>query len=186
MLNSSYLLTKHTQLNGDRILLRPVNLEDAEDMHEYASDKENTRFVFEKHQDLKETKHTIAELFIKEPLGKFAIVLKESSKMIGTIALNVSPENRSAEMGYALNKRYWGKGYMTESGKLLLKLGFAVLELERIYARHDAKNCASGRVMQRIGMTYEGVLRRNRLIRGKFVDDVLYSILKEEYSNGAE
>jgi ribosomal-protein-alanine N-acetyltransferase len=72
---------------------------------------------------------------------------------------------------------------MTEAGKLVLELAFDVLGLERVFAIHDVKNPASGKVMSRLGMTYEGTLRRNHLVEGVFADSAHFSILKEEYVN---
>jgi ribosomal-protein-alanine N-acetyltransferase len=152
-------------------------------MFEYTSDEETTRFIYAQHKDLDKTKQVISNYFMKEWLGKYAIVLKESNKMIGTLEFRVHEANRSGELGFTLNRHYWGKGYMTEAAKLVLELAFDVLGLERVFAMHDVKNPASGKVMSRLGMTYEGILRRNHLVEGVFADSAHYSILKEEYVN---
>ncbi|MER2002560.1 MAG: GNAT family protein [Carnobacterium inhibens] len=70
---------------------------------------------------------------------------------------------------------------MTEAGKLIIALGFEKMGLERIYACYDIENPASGKVMERLGMTYEGTLRKNRIHKKRDVDDVYYSILKQDY-----
>lgn len=176
-----YQLSLSSYLDGERLLLRPMTLEDAADMYEYASDDETVRFVFEKHKDLAETGKNIANHFMKEPLGKYAIQLKKTGKMIGTIDIRLREEHNSAEIGYTLNKSHWGNGYVTEAGKLILELGFEKLGLERIYACHDSENLVSGKVLKRLGMTYEGTLRKNRIHKERYVDDVYYSILKEDY-----
>ena len=95
-----YQLSYYNQVEGERILLRPMTLKDAEDMYEYASDDETVRFVFEKHTNLEETRKNIANYFMKEPLGKYAIELKETGKMIGTIDLRLKSGTNSAEIGY--------------------------------------------------------------------------------------
>lgn len=176
-----YQLSRYNQLNGERILLRPMTLEDAEDMYEYASDDETVRFVFDKHENLEATKKNIANHFMKEPLGKYAIELKETGKMMGTIDLRLKKGENSAEIGYTLNKKFWGNGYITEAGKLILTLGFEKLSLERIFACYDVGNPASGKVMERLGMTYEGTLRKNRIHKERYIDDVYYAILKQDY-----
>jgi ribosomal-protein-alanine N-acetyltransferase len=183
MENATLLMVTHSQMEGKRILLRPVSLKDAEDMFEYTSDEETTRFIYAQHEDLNKTKQVIANYFMKEWLGKYAIVLKDSNKMIGTIEFRVHEAIKSGELGFTLNRHFWGKGYMTEAGKLVLELAFDVLGLERVYAMHDIKNSASGKVMRLLGMTYEGTLRRNHLLKGTFADSAHYSILKEEYVN---
>lgn len=181
MENINVLMAAHREMESERILLRPVSWDDAEDMYEHTSDEETTRFIFEQHQDLNQTKRLIANYFLKEPVGKYAIVLKESRKMIGTIEFRVHEWNKSGELGYTLSRHFWGHGYMTEAGKLILGLAFNVLGLERVYAESDVRNEASVKLMNRLGMTHEGTLRRNHMLNGVLNDSVHYSILKEEY-----
>ena len=168
-------------MEGERILLRPISLEDAEDMYEYTSDEETTRFIYEPHKDLEQTKNVIANYFVKEPIGKYAIVLKESNKMIGAIEFRVHERNKSGELGFTLSRHFWGNGYMTEAGELILELAFEVLGLERVYAGHEVKNSASGKVLIRLGMKCEGIFRKSEMIKGALVDSAYYSILKDEY-----
>ncbi|KOP68262.1 acetyltransferase [Bacillus sp. FJAT-18019] len=181
MSKMNLLIVQHSQMESDRIILRPVILEDAEDMYEYTSDEETTRFIYDQHTDINRTKNLIANYFIKEPIGKYAILLKENNKMIGTIEFRVHEYNKSGELGYTLNRHFWGNGYMTEAGKLILELAFNILGLERVFAEYDVRNSASGKVLDRLGMTYEGTRRRNHMIKGILTDSVHYSILKEEY-----
>jgi [ribosomal protein S5]-alanine N-acetyltransferase len=183
MSNFNLLLVKNSQMESERILLRPVSFEDAEDMYEYTSDEETTRFLYNPHKDLEQTKSMIANYFVKEPIGKYAIVLKDSNKMIGAIEFRVDDWNKSGDLGFTLNRNFWGKGYMTEAGKLILGLAFEVLGLERVHAAHDVKNSASGKVLIRLGMKLEGVLRKSEMIKGELADSAYYSILKGEYLN---
>lgn len=178
-------LMKHSVLEGERILLRPVGLADAADMFEYASDEETTRFVFERHLDLATTEEAIANYFMAAPAGKYAIVVKDTKKMIGTIDIRPNPADRIAEIGYTLNKVYRGKGYMTEAGKLITALAFGVLGMEKVFAMHDILNPASGEVMKRLGMQQEGVLRKHKVLKGRNCDMVYYGILKEEHFHQA-
>lgn len=180
-MNITLELTKHSILEGERILLRPVGLADAADMFAYASDEGTTRFVFETHRDLAMTEEVIAHYFLAAPLGKYAIVVKNTQKMIGTIDIRPNLADRIAEIGYTLNKDYRGNGYMTEAGKLITALAFDVLELEKVFAMHDVLNPASGEVMKRLGMKPEGVLRRHKVFKGRSCDMAYYGILKEEY-----
>lgn len=182
--NYNYLLLKNSELEGERIKLRPITLADAEDMYEFKSDIETTRYIYEPHQELTRTINSISNYYMKEPIGKYAIVLKETNKLIGVFEFRVHEHNISGEIGYTLNSRYWSKGYMTEAGRLMLDLAFNVLQLERVFAEHDTNNEASGKVLQRLGMTLEGVLRKNRMFKGQLVNSAHYSMLKEEYING--
>lgn len=179
--NIHHLMVAHRQMESERILLRPVSLDDAEEMYEHTSDEETTRYIYEQHIDLNQTKKLIENYFLKEPIGKYAIVLKETSKMIGTIEFRVHEWNKSGELGYILSRHYWGNGYMNESANLILGLAFNLLGLERVFSESDVKNEASSRMMSRLGMKYEGTLRRSHMVKGVLTDSVHYSILREEY-----
>lgn len=175
-----YQLAKNRILETDRLILRPITLDDAEDLFEYASDPENTKNTFPTHQSLEESKWIIANLFMRSPLGNFAIELKENGKMIGTCDLRINEEDRSAELAYAINKKYWGNGYAPEAAKKLLDFAFNTLKVERIWAKYAAENGASGRVMEKIGMEKEGVLRHTKNLCGDFVDQVVYSRINQK------
>ena len=179
-------LMRHSVLEGERILLRPVALADASDMFEYASDEETTHFVFETHRDRAMTEEAIANYFMAAPTGKYAIVVKETKKMIGTIDIRPNQTDRIAEIGYTLNKNYRGNGYMTEAGKLITAMAFEVLKLEKVFAMHDILNPASGKVMKRLGMQPEGILRRHKFFKGRSCDMAYYGILKEAYFQEAK
>lgn len=181
--NYKLLLAQNREIETERLLLRPVTLEDAEDLYEYASDEENVYFVFEQYQSLEDAPFSIANFFMDQPLGKFGIELKENNKFIGTIDLfNISPQKMSAEMGYILNSKYHQKGYMTEAGRALLALGFEKMELEKIYALCDSRNMASAGVMKKLGMKQEAHRRHHSLSKdGEWIDMLEYAILKDEY-----
>lgn len=173
MINYNLILAKNQCLSTERLSLRPVTLADAEDMFEYASDEETATFVFPVHYRIEDTQASIASYFIKEPLGKYGIELKENGKMIGSIDLRVDETNRSAEIGYTLNKAYWGQGIVAEAGQALIQLGFEKLNLVRIFAKYDSDNPNSGKVMDKMGMKEEGILPNARISKGKIVTDVI-------------
>lgn len=179
--NEAYVLAENRQIETKRLILRPVVLEDAEDMFAYASDEETTKFVFEQHRNLMESKISIANYFMREPLGKYAIEYKENHQMIGTVDLRVNTNAGLGELGYTLSKNYWGKGLMPEACEVLLQLGFEKLQLVRIEAIHDLRNSKSGRVMEKIGMTKESTLYDAKKLRGEVVDLVKYSLSNKEW-----
>ena len=83
-------------------------------------------------------------------------------------------------MGYALDSDYLGRGYMTEALKRVLTMGFDDLELHRIWATADVENARSWRLMERVGMVREGLLREDKLVRGRWRDSYMYSILASD------
>lgn len=112
----------------------------------------------------------------------FAIVKRDEDLLIGAIGLSLDLQNQRAEIGYWIGKPFWNQGYATEAAQRVLKFAFDELDLNRIEARHMTKNPASGRVMQKIGMSYEGTLRQSIYRFGNFEDAALYSILREEFT----
>ena len=87
----------------------------------------------------------------------------------------------NCETGYCLGRRWWGRGIATEALRAVIDFLFAQVNFHRVAAVHDPNNPASGRVMQKAGMTREGMLRQSALIKGRFVDSVVYSILRDEW-----
>lgn len=175
------IFAKHMTVETKRLILRPITLADAPAMFTYACDEETTRYVFPTHQSLTETEQAIANYFLKEPIGKYAIENKLNHKMIGTIDLRVNERLRNGELGYTLHKECWGKGLIPEAAKALLEVGFGALDLVSIRAEHDTRNEKSGKVMQKIGMKYIGMIEDERIWKGEIVSMVLYSITKKEW-----
>jgi ribosomal-protein-alanine N-acetyltransferase len=96
------------------------------------------------------------------------------------VDVNYAPEHARAELGYVLSREHRGKGLMPEAVRAVIRFGFGRMELNRIQARCVAENTASARVMEKVGMTYEGTLRESEYIKGAFWDIKIYSILRRE------
>lgn len=111
----------------------------------------------------------------------FALELRESSRVIGAIRITTSDASAcSASIGYALNQDFWKRGYMTEAVNAILTFGFHEMLLHRIWATADPENEASWRLMERVGMQREGLLRDEKLLRGQWRDSYLYAILARD------
>ncbi|WP_066172431.1 GNAT family N-acetyltransferase [Bacillus marinisedimentorum] len=174
------------QLETSRLILRPLERGDAESIFAYASDPTVAKFTtWEVHHHLDDTREFI-ELAILEHKRKdtltWGIILKETGDLIGTAGLaDLSFRHHCAELGYVIGKPHWRTGYVTEASKAVCTFGFRELELNRIMARCHPENTGSERVMQKIGMTYEGTMRQVYFADGIFEDRKVYSILKEEF-----
>ena len=116
----------------------------------------------------------------------WAVVDQASDRLYGVISLVPMQAHQRAELGYWMGLPFWGQGYMTEAATAVVAYGFAHLNLQRIYAYHYARNPASGRVMQKIGMTYEGCMRQHIRKGSRFEDLMIYSILRQEWSSVVE
>jgi RimJ/RimL family protein N-acetyltransferase len=113
-------------------------------------------------------------------LATFAVTDRASSELLGAVGLTVIPEHALAELGYWMGVPYWGRGYTTEAARALMAFGFFVLGLNRIQARHFVFNPASGRVMQKLGLRREGVLRQSIRKGERFEDVVIHARLAED------
>ncbi|MFV0393616.1 MAG: GNAT family N-acetyltransferase [Coprobacillaceae bacterium] len=168
-------------LKGERIVLRKFNEQDREAVYEYASDEETLKYlVWEGVKTLEDADKAIADYYIKTP-GVYAIALKETNDCIGAIDIRIIEEHDKASFGYVLNKKYWGNGFVTDALYLILTHCFVDLELQRVESTHYKENIGSGRVMQKCGMRYEGLARREEKINGVYQDVVHYGILREDF-----
>lgn len=110
----------------------------------------------------------------------YAVTLKLDHAVIGAISLRIEKRNHLAELGYWIGKPYWNKGYCTEAARAVVDYGFDELALNRVQARHMTTNPASGRVMQKVGMKYEGTHRQATYRFGAYEDLAMYAILRSE------
>ena len=173
-------------LTTDRLLLRPFQAGDAAHVQRLAGDRAvaaTTTNIPHPYEDgmAEEWIAGHEEQFRAQEAGVFAITLREGGALVGAISLfGMIPEHR-AEMGYWIGVPHWNHGYCTEAACTVLDFGFRTLRLNRMYATHFARNTASGRVMQKLGMTYEGTQRQHVKKWGVYDDLVHYGILKPEW-----
>lgn len=111
---------------------------------------------------------------------RLGIRLRSNGRLCGGIGLHPELQHRRAEIGYWLGVPYWGNGYATEAAAAMVRYGFEKIGLHRIFAHHLKRNPASGRVLQKIGMQYEGCLRQAAIKWGEYIDLEMYAILREE------
>jgi ribosomal-protein-serine acetyltransferase len=105
-----------------------------------------------------------------------------NDKLVGRIGLHyINQQNKSAAIGYWLIKEAEGKGIITQSCIAVINLGFKDLKLQRIELKAAVTNYKSLAIPQRLGFTKEGILRQAELVNNKFLDLVLFSLLKEDW-----
>ena len=175
-------------LETDNLILRPLRLSDLDDLFEYAQDPEVYEFgmwrPYESREACADDLARLVEKYENGTLWWWAIVNKGDGKMIGRCELtDVVPHIGRADIGYALNKKYWGKGYATQAIRSVMRYGFADMKLNRIAATVLTENAASVHLLEKMGMTREGTLRQDTKIRGYLEDVHLYGILKVEWEN---
>lgn len=175
-------------LESERLILRPFSLSDALSVQRLAGDRaiaDTTLNVPHPYED------GMAESWISThragleagELAAFAIRRKTDNELIGAISLRINPSFQRAELGYWIGRLYWGSGYCTEAAKLVLRYGFKELKLHKVHASYMLRNPASGRVLEKVGMLQEGIVRQHTKKWGRFEDLVLCGLLQNEWQD---
>ena len=176
-------------LETEHLLLRRLEINDYKEAYEaWYKDKEVSKYsLWDEHKSSEFTRK-LFEIWYKEyknlDVYRWLIVLKETNEIIGIIdsQTNKYEDYGAFELGYSISKKYWNNNYMTETIKRIIKFFMEDVEANVVYAECMSDNIASERVMQKSGMTKEGVLRNRVITKEKKLNDLIsYSITKEEY-----
>lgn len=174
------LITEH-------LILRRFQTEDAEPMFRNWAQSENvTRFLtwapYKRIEEAFEYIQTVINNYVSEDCYHWVITEKDCGEAIGSIGTVALREDiAEAELGYCLSDRHRGKGYMTEALSAVIRYLFEEVGLNRIEATHDVRNPASGRVMEKCGLLYEGTLRQAGRNNQGVCDMAVRAILREDY-----
>lgn len=172
-------------LETERLRLRAWNTDDAEDMFAYASSPiVGPNAGWEPHASIDITKEYL-EQTIKDD-DTWAIVLKETSHVIGSVGMHVTRVGSVREIGYVMHPDHWGNGYMTEAVQAVLRYAFEELGLSGVRVRYYPFNTRSKSVILRCGFRYDGTLRmETQRYDGVVLDACVYSMTREEWACGA-
>lgn len=168
-------------LQTDRLILRRITKNDINDVYSYARDPEVSKYLlWNPHPSIEFTKlylKTVDSFYKRAKFYDWGIVCKENGMLIGTCGFSeIDTENDSAEVGYVLNREYWGRGIAAEALKEVIQFGFEVLGLHRIEARYMTQNSRSVRVLEKCGMKFEGELADAIKVKGSFKTIGIYAI----------
>lgn len=170
----------------ERLMLRPFTLEDAPRVQSLAGDPEVAKTTLT-------IPHPYADGVAEEWISKhaslaerghypFAICLKDAEHtLIGCISIGTHPHYHRAEIGYWIGVDYWSKGYGTEAAKRVIQFGFEELKQNKIWAAAFTFNPGSSKIMEKIGMSYEGTFRDHVIKNGEYQDLAYYGILRSEW-----
>lgn len=174
------------RIETERLILRPFVREDAQAMYNnWAKDPEVTKFLswpcYKSVDDAHEILNIWMESYETSNFYQWAIELKELGEAIGSISVvNSDDRVEMAEIGYCIGKHWWGRGIMPEALNAVMDYLFEEVGLQRIEAGHDPNNPASGAVIRKCGMKYEGTFRRRIRSNQGITDVAWYAMLKEE------
>lgn len=175
------------KLETQRLILRRYETKDVDDMFKnWVNDSEVTKYLTWKPHGSIELTRQINLMDISRygelDYYKWVIVLKDSSEAIGgTNVVKVDDPCESVEVAYRIGKKWWHQGIASEALTKVIEFLFDEVKVNRIAAMYDSNNKASGLVMEKCKMKYEGTLRKAGLNNQGIYDVVCYSILKEEY-----
>lgn len=149
----------YLEIKTKRLLLRPLNISDLENVHKYVSDGENTKYVCAlPNQDIEETTMFLSKVtneWEKDMPGFYEFAIELDRIQIGHISIYFDEKHESGEFGWLLNKKYWHNGYATEAAAALKDYILKNLQMKRLIAHCDYRNIASSRVMEKIGLKLE-------------------------------
>lgn len=179
------LLSTDINLDSGRLILRKPTSEDIKDIFEYAKDESVAHFTrFNPHKSEEDTKFFLIsanrQLQSRTALV-FVLEFKEEKKVIGSISFqNISEDNERAEIGFALSKKYWGKGLMSEAFSKMIEFGFKKIKFNRLEALCNIENIRSIRLLTTF-MQKEGVLRERDKSKDRFVTSEMFSVLRKDF-----
>lgn len=172
-------------LRTERLLLRPFHGEDAAVVQRLAGARDiadTTLTIPHPYLDgmAEEWIGTHGDAWDRQERATFAIT-SEGDGVIGAIGLHLTLAHRRAELGYWVGRPFWNRGFATEAARAVIAFGFEALGLNRIHASHLARNPASGRVLVKAGMRFEGTLRQHVIKWDRAEDLAEYAILRAHH-----
>jgi RimJ/RimL family protein N-acetyltransferase len=182
------MLLPEQPIETARLTLRSFTEDDLDDLYAYHSRPDVARYLHWEARDLAQARQALAEQCQETTLDDeddwltFAVVWREVGRVVGEVGLKlVSREHRQGETGFIFNPDYQGRGLATEAAERMLAIGFDGLGWHRITGCCDARNRASARLMERIGMRREAHLRHSEIVKGEWADELVFAILDHEW-----
>ena len=165
-----------------RLLLRRFRLGDAEDVYAYARDPEWARFLaVEQPYERQHADAFVAELVLAKRRKRPARALEKDGRVVGGLSLWLARRNARAELGYDLARWLWGRGLAAEAASAVIDEALRRLPIQKITATASAANVRSTRLLEKLGMQREALLRQHWVHRGKVLDEFRYGFLREEW-----
>lgn len=185
-MNLARLLRPLPVLTTQRLILRPLRLEDTVDYFTFAGDPQVTRYLrWGPHASLQDTQTYLAEVidgYARRPDGLWGIALPAEGRLVGTIHLmEINTNSRKADVGVVVSAQYWHQGIASEALRRVLAFCFQDLKLQRVQGLPVSGNTAVCCLLEKCGMTHEGTLRHAALQKGQWWDFEMYTIRSNDF-----
>lgn len=174
-------------IETDRLRLRPFEAADLESLHRIYSDEGVARFLYADARTLEQTRELLdrklgPRLDAEGDWLSAAVVGRDTGELVGDMALNwVSEQHRTGEIGFVVAPACQGRGYAAEAARPFLDFAFRTMGLHRVIARAEARNAASVRVLEKLGMRHEGLFVENEWVKNEWQSEVFFAILESEW-----
>lgn len=180
-------------IDTERLRLRPYTKGDLDDLADIRRRPDVMRYLYEDVQGREEVAEVLERRATDQTALRrerdalvLAVELREVSRVIGDVSMRwVSEEHRQGDIGFIFHPDYHGRGYAYEASREMLRLGFEEAGFHRIEGRCDARNDASARLMERLGMRREAHLVENEWFKGEWGSELVYAILDREWQGDA-
>lgn len=174
------------KLESERLILRPININDKAEIFAYRSDRETNKYQSWIPNSISDVEsfidNTAKQINEPETWFQFSIIEKKSEKIVGDIGVHFwDKENKQVEIGCTLNKNFQKMGYATESVRKIIDYLFTVLNKHRIITSIDPNNENSVRLVERIGFRKEAHFVESLFVNEKWVDDLIYSLIEKDW-----
>lgn len=174
------------RLETKRLVMRELTKDDADTVFAWQSDPRwlvYYEWSERKRDEFDELYARMVGFQHETPRTKFQLGIELDGHLIGDAGIRMnSPEANQADIGYEITPEHWGNGYATEAVRVLVEFGIDELKLHRIWSWCIADNTASSRIMEKLGMRREGVLRDKHYFKGRYWDEFVYGMLASEYA----
>jgi RimJ/RimL family protein N-acetyltransferase len=172
-------------IKTERLLLRPFRVDDVDAVFDYAGDSEWGRYAVALPETVYQRSDAEAFIAAQTRLDRTlhaSWAIESGERVVGGVSVRLFHEQRIAELGYGVARWLWGQGIAIEAARAVVAACFDTYpELIRIRAKADSRNARSLRVLEKLGMRREGLLRRDRWFRGELVDEAIYGLLRAEW-----
>jgi RimJ/RimL family protein N-acetyltransferase len=174
-------------IETERLRLRRLTPDDLAAMHALDADPAVVRWLYDGPCSEDESRRALQRRLDRDPATGLTLgaEVRDAGELVGRVSLTVAAEHRQGEIGFIFSPAHQGKGYATEAAAAVLALAFGPYRLHRVVGRAEARNVASARVLEKLGMRREAHLIENEWVKGEWQSEVIYALLAREFTSAA-
>jgi RimJ/RimL family protein N-acetyltransferase len=183
------MLTPDWPMHTERLLLRPFEEGDLQALHTMQSDEEVVRYLYQGVRSLDEVRTSLARKMNSVSIKgegdgvTAAVILRDTGELVADISVWLLSEgHEQGELGFVVHPAHQRKGYATEASRRMLAFAFTTMRVHRVIGRLEARNVASARVMEKLGMRREAHFIENEWVKGEWQSEFVYALLAEEWT----